>query len=127
MLVAALCRFPATFLTVVWWQNSFLTTALMGGALLALERRPMLAGILFGAMCYKPHFLLLVPVALIAGRYWATLMAAAATGLALTGLSLLLFGWTRGRRVIATRLAQSVFETGRVGFYHLVSLFGACA
>ncbi len=126
VLIAALVAFPATFLTVALGQNSFLTTALMGGALLVLDRRPVLAGILFGAMCYKPHFLLLVPVALIAGRYWATLLAGAATGIALTGLSLLLLGWDTWHAWLTdTLLAQSVFETGRVGFYHLVSLFGA--
>jgi alpha-1,2-mannosyltransferase len=126
VLIAALASFPAAFLTVALGQNSFLTTALMGGALLVLDRRPILAGILFGAMCYKPHFLLLVPVALIAGRYWATLIAAAVTGTLLTGLSLLLLGWETWRAFLTTTLlAQSVFESGRVGFYHLVSLFGA--
>jgi alpha-1,2-mannosyltransferase len=126
VLIAALASFPAAFLTVALGQNSFLTTALMGGALLTLDRRPIAAGILFGAMCYKPHFLLLVPVALIAGRYWATLVTAAITGIALTGLSLLLLGWDTWQAWLAnTLLAQSVFESGRVGFYHLVSLFGA--
>jgi hypothetical protein len=126
VLIAALAAFPAAFLTVALGQNSFLTTALMGGALLLLDRRPALAGVLFGAMCYKPHFLLLVPVALIAGRYWLTILTAAATGIALTLLSLAVLGWhTWYAFLTTTLLAQSVFETGRVGFYHLVSLFGA--
>ncbi len=67
-----------------------------------------------------------MPVALIAGRYWKTLIAAAVTGIALTALSLLVFGWSTWHAWLTTAvLAQSVFETGRVGFYHLVSLFGA--
>jgi hypothetical protein len=126
VLIAALAAFPAAFLTVALGQNSFLTTALMGGALLLLDRRPALAGVLFGAMCYKPHFLLLVPVALIAGRYWLTILTAAATGIVLTLVSLAVLGWhTWYAFLTTTLLAQSVFETGRVGFYHLVSLFGA--
>jgi len=126
VLIMALASFPAAFLTVALGQNSFLTTALLGGALLLLDRRPLLAGILFGAMCYKPHFLLLVPVALIAGRYWKTLVAAAVTGAALTLVSLLMLGWATWHAFLTvTLLAQSVFESGRVGFYHLISLFGA--
>ena len=47
-------------------QNAFLTAALFGGATLLVDRRPVMAGLLFGALCYKPHFGLLVPVALAA-------------------------------------------------------------
>lgn len=126
VLIVALVSFPAAFLTVALGQNSFLTTALFGGALLVLDRRPILAGVMFGALCYKPHFLLLVPVALLAGRYWLTIAAAAVTSLALAGLSLAAFGVATWQAWLTnTLLAQSVFETGRVGFYHLVSLFGA--
>jgi hypothetical protein len=66
-----------------WWvlgegQNSFLSAALIAGGLLALPRRPVLAGIAFGALCYKPQLGLMLPVALIAGREWRALAAAAA-------------------------------------------------
>ena len=126
VVIVALVSFPAAFLTVALGQNSFLTTALFAGALLTLDRRPILAGVMLGALCYKPHFLLLVPIALLAGRYWLTIAAAAVTTLALAGLSLALFGWATWQAFLTnTLLAQSVFETGRVGFYHLVSLFGA--
>jgi alpha-1,2-mannosyltransferase len=125
-LALALFSFPAMFLTVALGQNSFLTTAMLAAGLLALDRRPILAGILFGALCYKPHFLLLVPLALIAGRFWVTIVAAAVTAAALAGLSVLLFGWQSWQAFFATaQLAQSVFTDGRVGFYHLISLFGA--
>jgi alpha-1,2-mannosyltransferase len=126
VLTLALFCFPAAFMATALGQNSFLTTALFGGALLMLDRRPILAGILFGLLCYKPHFLLLVPVALLAGRYWSTILAAAVTSTALIGTSILLLGWQTWQAFIGTTLlAQSVFETGRVRFYHLVSLFGA--
>jgi hypothetical protein len=126
LIVGALISFPAAFYTLIVGQNAFLTAALFGGALLVLDRRPVLAGILFGAMCYKPHFLLLVPVALIAGRHWKTLAAAAVTGLAIAGLSLLALGWETWHAFLTdTLLTQSVFETGRVRFWYLVSAFGA--
>ena len=58
---------PAVFWTIGFGQNALLTAALLGGATLAIDRRPIVAGLLFGALCYKPHFGLLVPVALVAG------------------------------------------------------------
>ena len=81
----------------VWWvlglgQNAFLNAALLGGGMLALERRPVLAGIAFGALCYKPHLGLMLPVALLAGRYWRTIAAAGATVALLTLLSVALYG-----------------------------------
>ena len=60
--------FPATFINLFHGQNGFLNAALLGAALLALDRRPVVAGILFGLLSYKPHLGLLVPLALLAGR-----------------------------------------------------------
>ncbi|MGH6990814.1 MAG: glycosyltransferase family 87 protein, partial [Stellaceae bacterium] len=126
VLMLALLSFPAAFFTVALGQDSFLTAALFGGAILALDRKPVLAGILFACLCYKPHFLLLVPVALIAGRYWTALIAAAVTGIVLALLSLFLLGWHTWEAFFGNMaLAEAVFETGRVRFYHLVNLFGA--
>ena len=41
----------------------------------------MLAGILFGVLTFKPHLGLLLPVALVAGRHWRSVVAAALTAL----------------------------------------------
>lgn len=84
--------FPATFLNLFHGQNGFLNAALFGAALLALKPRPVLAGILFGLLSYKPHLGVLVPLALIAGGHWRAIAAAAVTTLAFAGLSLALFG-----------------------------------
>ncbi|HEY1472961.1 MAG TPA: glycosyltransferase family 87 protein, partial [Pseudolabrys sp.] len=46
----------------------------------------------FGMMIYKPHLALLLPVALIAGRQWRAIAAAAVTAGVLLGLSWLVFG-----------------------------------
>ena len=62
--LAPLLAFPAVFWTLGLGQNAFLTAALFGGFTLMVDRRPVGAGILLGALCYKPHFGLLVPGAL---------------------------------------------------------------
>lgn len=83
---------PAVFMNAISGQNGQFSAALLAGGLLLLEHNPWLAGALFGAMVFKPHLALLVPVALAAGGYWRAFAAAAATALACIGLSTLLFG-----------------------------------
>jgi alpha-1,2-mannosyltransferase len=90
---AAVLGFPALFVNLAHGQNGFLTTALLGGGLVQLARRPALAGILFGLLAYKPQFGLLVPLALAAGGCWRAFGAASATVAAFVGLSLAGFGF----------------------------------
>jgi hypothetical protein len=87
-----LLAFPGTFINAFHGQNGFLTAALFGGALLLLEKRPVLAGVLLGLMSCKPQLGLLVPLALLFGRQWAVLAAAAATTLAFAALSAVVIG-----------------------------------
>lgn len=84
---------PAFFFNVVSGQNGCFTAALMAGGLLLLERRPAVAGILFGLLCYKPQMAVLLPFALIAAGHWKTVFAAALTVAAIVGLSVVAFGW----------------------------------
>ncbi len=72
-------------------QSGFLTASLIGAALLALERRPVLAGVLLGCLTYKPQFGILFPIALVAAGEWRAIASAAATGGALAGVSALAF------------------------------------
>jgi hypothetical protein len=122
----AILAFPA-----VWWnfglgQNAFLTAALFGAATLLVDRRPILAGLCFGALCYKPHFALLVPLALGIGGHWRAFVAAAASATALVLVSLGLFGWETWRAFIATAGAShAMYESGRILFGGFVSPFGA--
>src|SRR5260370_22471772 len=71
--------FPAVLLTITHGQNAFLTTALLTSGLLLLPHRPITAGILIGALAFKPQLALLLPVALIAGRHWRAVLAASPT------------------------------------------------
>lgn len=91
--IAPYLAFPAGLLALAMGQNAMLTAALFAGATAALAaRREILAGVLFGLLCYKPHFGLLVPVALIAGRHWRATAAAAATVTGLVLISTAVFG-----------------------------------
>jgi len=70
---------PSIFINAMFGQNGFLTGGLFGLGLIALHRRPVLAGILIGLLCYKPQFGIFIPLALAAGGHWRAFMAAAVT------------------------------------------------
>jgi arabinofuranan 3-O-arabinosyltransferase len=72
--------------------NGFLTASLIGGSLLFLERRPVLAGTFIGCLTYKPQFGVLFPVALVASRHWRAIISAAVTVGVLAAVSIALFG-----------------------------------
>lgn len=75
----AALAFPGTYINFLQGQNGFLTAALFGGAILCLEKRPILAGVLIGLLSYKPQLGLLIPLALVCGRYWTAFISAAVT------------------------------------------------
>jgi arabinofuranan 3-O-arabinosyltransferase len=74
--IAVALGFPAVLWNVTAGQNGFFTTALIGGTLCLLERRPVLAGVCLGLLTYKPQFGLLFPIVLIADRRWLTIFVA---------------------------------------------------
>lgn len=83
---------PAAFLNLINGQNGYFTAALFAGGLLLLERHPVLAGICFGGLAYKPQMAVLLPVALAAGARWRAFAAAAVTVAVLVLTTLVLFG-----------------------------------
>lgn len=124
-LVAALMAAPATLWCVVTGQTGFLTAALMAGALGLAERRPVVAGMFLGLLTYKPHFGLLFPIALIAGRRWRMIASATATALALAAVSALVFGpqtWSAFLHS-TTATVDDVLRVGRPGWSKLQSLY----
>jgi alpha-1,2-mannosyltransferase len=117
--------FPAVLINVGHGHNGFLTTALLGGGLVVLDRRPLLAGILFGLMAYKPQFGLMIPIALAAGGYWRSFAAAAATAVLLTLVTTLVFGvqvW-HAFFVGAEFTRTVVLEQGDTGWHKIQSIF----
>jgi alpha-1,2-mannosyltransferase len=90
--ILAALIFSATIQNFGFGQNGFLSTALLGGGLLLMDRYPLAGGALLGLLTYKPHLAVLVPVALVAGRHWKTLLAMLATALGLVLASMLVLG-----------------------------------
>ena len=125
-LVVAFLSFPAALITVGIGQNSLLTAGLIGLGTYLVDRKPVAAGLLWGALVYKPHLAVMMPIALLASRNWRAFAAMAGSAAAFVAISFLWFGpETWQAFVVEARSAASSFTTGRVGFAGLVSLFGA--
>ena len=89
---ALLMLAPAEAVNIGLGQNGAFTAALLIGGLSLIDRRPALAGALLGLLIFKPQIAVLLPVAVLAGRRWKTLWAAAAVVVAVIALSVLAFG-----------------------------------
>ena len=84
---------PGVAICVFFGQNGFYTAALLIGGLLSRDRRPVLAGVLFGILSVKPQIGLLLPVILLLERRWVTIVSAAVTVAVLVAATAMLFGW----------------------------------
>jgi hypothetical protein len=117
--------FPAVFVNLGHGHNGFLTAALFGAALLQLDRKPILAGVLFGCIAYKPQFGLLIPVVLAASGRWRAFAAAAATVAVLTIAVTITFGVDIWNAFLAsTRFTRTVvLEQGDTGWHKIQSVF----
>jgi hypothetical protein len=88
---------PAVAVNIFFGQNGFVTATLLVGGLICLDRRPILAGILFGILTIKPQLGLLLPVVLVMTGRWRTIAAAAATVAAMVAATAAIYGggiWT---------------------------------
>jgi hypothetical protein len=84
---------PAALVSLGIGQNGCLTAGLMAASCATIERSPYLAGAALGALAFKPHLAVLVPVVLALGRQWRALIAATAAVAILIAASLV-FGLT---------------------------------
>ncbi len=125
-ILVPLLAFPPVLWTFGLGQNGFLTAGLFGAATLLIDRRPAVAGLLFGALCIKPHYALLVPVALAASGRWRAFAAAFACAAILCLSSLVVFGWPTWHAFLtAVTGSQAVYASGRIPFGGYVTPFGA--
>jgi len=117
--------FPAVFINLGHGHNGFLTAAIFAAALLQLDKRPIVAGILFGLLAYKPQFAMLVPLVLAATGRWRTFAAAAVTVALLTLAVTFAFGPEVWRAFIASTkfTREVVLERGDTGWYKIQSVF----
>ena len=116
---------PITFICLGHGQNGFLTATLLGGGLLLLDRRPILAGLLLGCLVYKPQFAPLVPPLLVVGGHWRALAAAAASAGLLVALTLMLWGWPVWAAFLHSLplTREVVIESGIPGWGKIHSIF----
>jgi hypothetical protein len=124
-LVALGC--PAVLLNLLHGQNAFLTAFLLGAGLWQLDRRPVLAGFLFGCLIYKPHLGLIVPVVLIAGRHWRAFFAAAFCALGIVLLTGAAFGFAIWQTYIDALpfFRRVLIDMGGPGYEKMQSAFAA--
>lgn len=117
--------FPAVFVNLGHGHNGFLTAALIGLALVHLDTRPILAGVLFGLLAYKPQFGIMIPLVLVATGRWRTVFAAGATVALLTLAATLAFGAETWRAffTFAEYTRVHVLETGETGWHKIQSVF----
>jgi len=119
--------YPAVFINLSHGHNGFLSAALIGGGVVLLEKRPWLAGVLFGLLAYKPQFGLFIPIALAFSGRWRAFLSAGFTVVALAGVTTLAFGVDIWRAFEAnTAFTRNVvLEQGGAGFYKVMSAFAA--
>jgi alpha-1,2-mannosyltransferase len=125
LLLLLALAYPAVLINIGHGQNGFLTAALLGGALVILDRRPIIAGILIGFLVYKPQFGLMIPLALLAGGRWRCIAAATATVILLTLATTIAFGpqvWPAF--LDSTQFSRTVvLEQGQTGWQKIQSVF----
>ncbi len=92
-IAVAMALAPATTVCLFIGQNGLLSAGLLLGGTRLARAHPLMAGLLFGAMVYKPQFAVLIPVAFVAAGLWRAIAATAATAAALVAATIPLFGW----------------------------------
>jgi hypothetical protein len=118
---------PVTLICVMHGHNGFLTALLLGGGLMLLDKRPFVAGLLLGCLVYKPQFALVLPLLLLVLWNWRAIAGAAASSLALIGLTFAIWGWPVWQAFLGSLpLTRSVvIEQGRTGWEKIMSPFAA--
>ena len=119
--------FPAVYVNFGHGQTGFAIAALFTGALVSLGSRPLLAGLLFGLIAFKPQLGVLAPLALAAGGCWRAFAAAAATVVAMTLATWAAFGsqtWLAFLDALP-ELRHGGLEYSNTGFHKMQSLFAA--
>src|SRR3954463_13170810 len=117
--------FPVVLTNTLVGQNGFLTASLVGGMLILLPTRPILAGICLGLLSYKPQYGLLFPIALIAASQWTVFFTAGIVAAALAAVSWLAFGTESWQAFFhwLPMFSQAFLTEGRAPWGKMQSIF----
>jgi len=118
--------FPATAQCLISGQNGAFSAALIAGGLLSLERRPVLSGLCWGLLAYKPQVAMAAFAALVFGRHWRALGVALGVAAALALASLAVLGpepWLAFLRGLGE--ARALLEAGRVPWDRMATAFAS--
>ncbi len=116
---------PVVLICLGHGQNAFLTASLLGGGMMLLDRRPWIAGMLLGALVYKPQFAVLIPVLLLVRGEGRAFLAAGLTVAGLCLLTLALWGWPVWQAFLESLplTRHVVIEAGATGWHKIQSPF----
>jgi len=117
--------FPVVLTNTLVGQNGFLTASLIGGMLVLLPTRPVLAGICLGLLSYKPQYGLLFPLVLIAASQWTVFFTAAVVAVAMAAVSWLAFGTESWQAFFhwLPMFSQAFLTEGRAPWGKMQSIF----
>lgn len=118
---------PVVLVCLGHGQNAFLTASLLGAGMLLLDRRPWVAGMLLGALVYKPQFAVLIPVLILARGNLRAFLSAGLTTTALCLLTLAIWGWPVWHAFIESLplTRHIIIEAGATGWEKIQSPFAA--
>ena len=118
---------PVVLVCLGHGQNAFLTAGLLGGGMFLLDRRPWVAGMLLGALVYKPQFAVLIPVLIAARGNWRAFLSAGLMSVALCLVTLAIWGWPVWQAFIDSLplTRHIIIEAGATGWEKIQSPFAA--
>lgn len=118
---------PVVLVCLGHGQNAFMTASLLGGGMLLLDRRPWIAGMLLGALVYKPQFAVLIPMVILARGNVRAFLSAGLTVAGLCLLTLAIWGWPVWAAFIdsLSLTRHIIIEAGATGWEKIQSPFAA--
>ncbi len=118
---------PAVLIAIITGQTGLLTASLLAICGASADRRPVLAGIAAGVLTLKPHYGVLIPIALVARGCWRAVASAVACVLLVVGSSLLVHGvalWQAFLRELGSH-SELLAAAGRFPVWKLDTPYGA--
>lgn len=110
-----LVAFPGILMNIACGQNAALTTAIMAGGCLLLQRAPLLSGLVFGLLVIKPQLAIAIPFLLAADGRWKTFFATAFSAAALSLAAFFVVGQAGYMAFFAnSHLAREALDLGLV-------------